>query len=323
MKSAASDVRIVFMGTPEFAVPSLNALVEAGYNIVSVATQPDRPRGRGHKMKPSSVKEAATALGLSIFPVEKVSSPEGIEALKALAPDFVVTVAFGQLLSQDVLDVPEYGCINVHASLLPQYRGASPILQAIMHGEEVTGISTMFTVKDLDAGPVLVQETTAIGKTETGGELTERLSKLGAHTLTVTLDKFLEGSIRPRLQDEEMVSYYPRFSKHFGEIDWSRLTKDIVNFVRALNPSPGAYIMLGDEKVGVLKASPVSCSDNSSAPGTILRANPTDGLVVRTVDGAVSLDVIRRAGGRAMSAKDSLRGRQIAPGGQLRNRGLI
>lgn len=318
-----SETRIVFMGTPDFAVPSLEGLLASGFDVVTVVTQPDRPRGRGHRLTPSAVKQKADEKGIPVLQIDKISSREGVAALRDLQPDFLVTVAFGQILSEELLGIPKYGCINVHASLLPAYRGASPIVRSVMRGDRQTGITTMYTVRELDAGPILLQDTTTIGPEETGGELTDRLSRIGASTLIRTLDGILDGSIAGKEQDESKVSYYPRFPKGYGEIDWERPAAEIVNFVRALNPVPGAYFMLGPEKVGVLRASAADGDCTRKKPGTIIAASAKDGLMIATGSGCISLDEIRRQGARAMTAKESLRGRPIAEGGRLRSRSTL
>lgn len=317
---ARSDTRIVFMGTPDFSVPSLNALIDSGYNVVAAVTQPDRPRGRGHRVSASPVKKAAQLHSVPVIQMDRISSADGTKTIRELGPDYLITAAFGQILSQDLLDVPKRGTVNVHASLLPAYRGASPIVHALMNGETETGITTMYTVREVDAGPVLLQEAVHIGDDETAGQLTERLANLGADVLVRTLDGLADGSIVPVRQNHDEATYFPMLRRGFGEIDWNLPTKEVVNFVRALNPSPGAYFWLGDEKVRVLEAS--RHDDRCEAePGTIVCADPRNGFVVAVGDGLVSLDVIQRSGRKAMQAKDSLRGRQVAAGGRLRMRG--
>lgn len=313
------NIRVVFMGTPDFAVPSLRALLDAGFNVCGVVTQPDRPRGRGHKLSPCPAKTAAESSGVPVIQMQKITSPEGLAAVAALEPDYVVTAAFGQILTDDFLKIPKKATINVHASLLPEYRGASPIVRAVMNGEKKTGITTMCTVRALDAGPVLLQESLEIGANETGGEVTERLAKLGGKVLVRTLDGMEDGTVVPKEQDSEKATYYPMFSRGYGRIDWNRSPGEIVNFVRALNPAPGAYFMLGDEKVRVDKASVAAIPEGASAllPGTVMISDPRAGLVVSCRDGAVSLDILRRRGKKAMTAKASLNGNPIACGTNL------
>lgn len=315
--------RVVFMGTPDFAVPALDALVAGGYDVTAVVTQPDRRRGRGHKLSPSPVKTAAQEHGIPVIQMDRISSEDGVAQLTELAPDFLVTAAFGQILTDEVLNVPKYGCVNVHASLLPAYRGASPVTHAIMRGDRKTGITTMYTVRELDAGPILLQTATDIQDTETGGELTDRLARIGAETLVRTLDGILDGTVTPKDQDASKATYYARFPKQYGEIEWNRPAGEIVNFVRALNPEPGAYFILGEEKVGALRASVADAPSGQEdlAPGTIVAADPARGLLIAAGDGVVSLDIIRRQGAKAMPAADSLRGRRIPVGIHVQRRG--
>ena len=201
--------RVVFMGTPEFAVPSLDALLDAGYEVVGAFTQPDRPVGRGHKLQACPVKQRALERGVPVFQFERVRKQEGLDAMRALKPDVVVTAAFGQILSKKLLEVPKHGTVNVHASLLPQYRGSAPINWCILNGEKVSGVTTMLTDVGIDTGDMLLARETPIGELETAGELTERLSVIGAELLIETLEKYLNGEITPEKQDESKMSHQP------------------------------------------------------------------------------------------------------------------
>ncbi len=308
---------IVFMGTPEFAVPSLKMLIEEGYHIKACVSQPDRPAGRGHKLVPPPVKVLAEEHGIPVFQPQRVSGEEGLAALREFAPDVLITAAFGQILSDDVLSVPKYGCINVHASLLPKYRGAAPINWAIINGEKKTGVTTMYTVKKLDAGDILEQDECDIPNDMTAGELYARLSELGAVTLKRTLQKLEAGTLMRTPQIEEEASYFPMFKKGFGEIDFSRSREEIRNFVRGLNPFPGAYINCGDEKIRVYAVSAAE-DDAGAAAGAIVCANPKRGLLVAASDGAVSLDLIKRSGSRVMNARESLCGKRMDESQRLR-----
>lgn len=302
-----SGLRIVFFGTPAFALPSLHMLLEEGYQVVGVVTQPDRPKGRGHKLLPPPVKVAAEEAGIPAYQYQKVSR-EGLETLSSLGANLFITVAFGQILSRELLALPELGCINVHGSLLPKYRGAAPIEWAILLGENKTGISTMYTVYELDAGDILEQDEVEIGPEETGGELRERLSYLGAETLKRTLEKLLAGALTRKPQLEEEATYYPMFSRDFGEVNFLEPCLEIQRKVRALNPAPMAYTRFGGDKIKLFSVRMVD-AQMEKEPGTILLANEKDGLVVQAKDGRLEICTLQFPGGKAMSAKDFLRGR--------------
>lgn len=308
-----ADLRIVFMGTPEFGVPSLEMLCDTGYNVVGVITQPDRPKGRGHKLTAPPVKEFAQSRHLAVFQPTRIGSPEGMEILRQLRPDLLITAAFGQILSQEVLDLPKFGCINVHASLLPKYRGSSPIVRAIMNGDNKAGVTTMQTVKALDAGPMYERDSVPIEADDTGGSLTEKLARLGAVTLDRTLEKLLNGTLEPKEQDESQVTYYPMFARGYGCIDWTRSKKDILNFIRALAPAPFAYFEINGEKIRAVSASDGGDTTEGAA-GQVMQADAKRGLLMQCADGLVSIDTLRRPGARQMSAKESLRGKPIQVG---------
>ena len=213
--------RVVFMGTPDFAVPSLEALCDAGFDVVGVFTQPDRPAGRGKKLTACPVKQCALRRGLDVYQFEKIRQPEGVAQLKALAPEVMVTAAFGQILTQEILDIPAHGTLNVHASLLPKHRGSAPINWCILEGEAKTGVTIMRTDAGIDTGDIVAAREAAIGESETAGALTERLSKLGAALLAETLPGYLAGDIVPVRQDAALASYEPMLNKAMGEIDWT------------------------------------------------------------------------------------------------------
>ena len=304
------NFKIVFMGTPDFAVPVLQMLIDENYDVAAVFTQPDRKAGRGHKQLPPPVKVLAQQAGIPIYQFEKVSSEGGVAALRAINPDLMITAAYGHILTQEILDIPSYGCINVHASLLPKLRGAAPIQWAIINGETKTGVTTMYTVRALDAGDILEQIETDIADDMTAGQLYERLSGLGARVLKRTLEKLQNGTLRRMPQKEEDATYFPMFKKGFGEIDFCQNSADIVNFVRGTNPAPGAYVMYGEEKVKVFRAVPRDYAGSEKC-GTVVFADDKQGLGVKTCDGLILLEEIQRQGARRMSAKDSLRGRKI------------
>jgi len=300
------------MGTPDFGVPSLDMLVGEGYNVKACITQPDRRAGRGHKLVPPPVKVAAERHGIPVYQFEKVSA-EGAGLLEEIAPDVMVTAAFGHILTERVLSIPKYGCINVHASLLPRLRGAAPIQWAIINGDKRTGITTMFTVKALDAGDILEQDAIDIPDDMTAGELYGKLSLLGAETLRRTLVKLADGTLERRPQDEGEATYYPMFKKGFGEIDFSKTSEEIRNFVRGTNPSPGAFMRYGEEKIKVYGVSPAHI-ESRAVCGEVLAADDKTGLLIKTGDGALSIDLLKRQGAKLMAAKESLRGRGIEKG---------
>ena len=214
-------MRIVFMGTPEFAVPSLRALLDNGYEVVGAITQPDRPAGRGHKLTPCPVKLLAQERGVPVYQFERIKAQEGVDCLRALRPELVVTAAFGQLLSREILEIPQYGTVNVHASLLPKYRGSAPINWCILNGEKVAGVTTMLTDIGMDTGDMLLKAQTDIGELETAGELTQRLSEIGAKLLIDTLRFYPHGGLKSVRQNEAEASYQPMLTRELGKIDWS------------------------------------------------------------------------------------------------------
>jgi methionyl-tRNA formyltransferase len=245
--------KIVFMGSPDFALPTLQALQE-NYSVVGVVTQPDRAAGRGRELKSPPVKTLALELGIPVIQPEKLRQPEAMEQLRAWSPDVIVVAAFGQILKQDVLDLPEFGCINVHASLLPRWRGAAPINAAILHGDEETGITIMKMDAGLDTGPILSQRSVRIQPDETAGSLFETLSQLGADLLLEALAGYLAGEIEPRPQPEEGVTYAPMLKKEDGALDFSRPAEELERKVRAFNPWPGTYFEWDGNLLKVHKA---------------------------------------------------------------------
>ncbi len=303
-------MKIVFMGTPDFAVPSLKALLSGGYEVAGVFTQPDRPRGRGNKLTPSPVKAAALDAGIPVFQPERIRKT-GVEDLRALAPDLCVTAAFGQILSQEVLDIPPLGNINVHASLLPKHRGAAPIAHALMDGDSVTGVTTMRMDAGIDTGNILLQAETEIREEETCGELTERLSLLGADLLLETLRAMEAGTLRERKQDEALMSYDPMLTKEMGILDFSAEARLVRGRINGLNPWPCAAVPVEDIRLKLLRA---VCAEGSGAPGTVLAADSRAGLVIACGSGAVRILEIQAPGGRAMRPEDYLRGHRIPVG---------
>ncbi len=309
-------MRIAFMGTPEFAVPSLRALVEAGYEVAGVFTQPDRPAGRGKKLSACPVKQYAQENGLKVFQFERLRRPEGVEALRALEPDMVVTAAFGQILSQALLDIPRLGTVNVHASLLPGHRGAAPVNWCIIAGESVSGVTTMLTDAGLDTGDILLKRSTPIGEEETAGELTERLAQLGAQLLIETIRGIEAGSITPVKQDEARASYEPMLKKETGRINFELPAWQIVNLVRGVNPWPGAWTGFMDGQLKIWRARAVE-APRPGLPGEVLLANAKSGLVVACGQGALEVIEMQAPNARRMTARAYLAGKQIDEGTRL------
>ncbi len=304
-------MRIVFMGTPEFAVPSLAALAEAGYEVVGAFTQPDKPKGRGNKLVLSPVKEYALARGIPVFQPARIRK-DGVQDLRRLAPDLCVTAAFGQILSQEVLDIPQMGTVNVHASLLPRHRGSAPINWCILMGETKTGITTMLTDKGIDTGDMLLQKEMDILPGETAGELSLRLSRLGAKTLLETLALMRENHLTPIPQDHAAHTYEPMLKKEMGLIDWRKNAAEIVNQVRGLSPWPGTYTPFPG---GVLKIMAAREEANLSGhPGLVLAADGKQGLLIGAGEGAVRVLALQAPGGKQMDARDYLRGHPMETG---------
>lgn len=303
-------MRIVFMGTPEFAVPSLKALIQHEYEIAGVFTQPDRPKGRGNKMIQGPVKTAAKEAGIPVFQPEKIRK-DGVEDLKKLSPDLCVTAAFGQILSQEILNIPPMGNINVHASLLPKHRGAAPIAYSIINAEKKTGVTTMFMDAGIDTGDILLQAETDIEETETCGELNKRLSEIGADLLIRTIRKLEEGSLIRTAQVEEEMTYDPMLDKSMGVIDFTADAKRVKGFINGLNPWPCVTVPIGDERIKLLRA---VCSEESGPAGTIIHSDTKNGLVIATGSGAVKILELQAPGGKAMKTADYLRGHHIEQG---------
>ncbi len=301
------------MGTPAFAVPPLEALIEAGHEVAGVFTQPDRPKGRGGRVQMSPVKEVALAHGIPVFQPLKIRK-DGVEALRALAPELCVTAAFGQILSQEVLDVPTMGTVNVHASLLPRHRGPAPVNWAILMDEPETGVTTMLTDKGIDTGDMLLRTVTPISPEDTAGTLLARLSRMGAELLTETVERLRRGDCPREKQDEALMTYEPKLTKELGEIDFAEPTRRSLCRVRAVDPWPGAYAALDGGVLKVWRASAVEGAPKAT-PGTVLWADAKRGLAVATGDGAMELAEIQAPNAKRMDARAYLRGHAI-PAGQ-------
>ena len=301
------------MGTPDFAVPSLRALVDHGYEVVGVFCQPDRPKGRGHKLAACPVKELAQSAGIPVFQPERIKREEGVAMLKSCAPDLCVTAAFGQLLSQEILDIPPLGTINVHSSLLPKHRGSAPINWSIIKGDPVTGVTTMFTDKGMDTGDILLTRETPIGPAENAGELTDRLAVMGAGLLIETIRALEAGTLTRIPQDHAAATYEPKMDKELGRIDWSKSAQELDWLVRGTTPWPGAFTTLGEQTIKVFELD-ILDGPASGAPGEIVAADAKRGLVVSCGDHDVALAQIQMPGAKRMNAKDYLRGHTMETG---------
>jgi methionyl-tRNA formyltransferase len=312
-------VRILYMGTPDFAVPALDALVSAGFRPVGVVTQPDRPRGRGHRSVPSPVKARARELGLPVLQPESLREEEWENALAEARPDLIVVCAYGKILPKDTLDAPRLGCVNIHASLLPKYRGAAPIHRAIEAGERESGVTLMYMSEGMDEGDIMASRSVPLTDMNTG-EATGVLARLGAALLLDELPLIIAGAARREPQNGAEATYAPPVRKEEGHIDFSLAPERIEWKVRAMTPSPGAYAFLGGEKVKVweARASAEETDDpaGGAAPrsGRIVRADAGDMRVAAGCGGAVSLLKLQSPGGKPMSAAEWLRGHRIEPG---------
>lgn len=305
-------MRIVFMGTPDFAVPSLQALIDAGHEVCAVYTQPDKPQGRKQILTAPPVKTLALEHDIPVFQPNTLKNEDEQARLRELAPEVIIVVAYGKLLPKAVLDIPPHGCINVHGSLLPRWRGAAPIQWAVIAGDEMAGVTTMQMAEGLDTGDMLLTYETKVGEKETAGELFDRLAQSGAELLTQTLVKLDE--ITPRPQDDAQSCYAHMLDKQMAVIDWSKSAHEIDCLIRGLNPWPIALTTLSGERLKVFAAEKAA---GNGEPGTVLEADPKKGLTVACGEGALKLTEIQLVGGKRMKATDFLRGHAIEVGTKL------
>ena len=318
-----APLRVAFMGTAPLSCASLRALADAlGFQVVAVVTQPDRPKGRSLKLQPTPVKELALRCNLPVLQPERARSPEFIEQLRACRPDLIAVAAYGQILSQDLLDMPRFGCLNVHTSLLPKYRGAGPIQWAILNDEKETGVTIMKMDVGLDTGPLLARETTPIHPEDTSVTLHDRLAQIGAALLVRTIPDFVAGKIQPQPQPSQGVTYAPKIKKQDGHLDWAQPARTLWNRVRGLLPWPGAFTFLPGSpgtpsstpaQPHLLKIWQAEIDDLNGPPGEILRADK-NGLIVGTGHQALRLLQLQREGGIHLSAQQFLAGHPLAPG---------
>jgi methionyl-tRNA formyltransferase len=313
-------VRVLFWGTPDFAVPTLRALLGEGYDVVGVVTQPDRPAGRGRALRPSPVKLYATDDMLPVLQPERARGDEFMAAIRALQPEVSVVVAYGQILRREVLDVPEHGSINVHASLLPALRGAAPINWAIKLGHERTGITVMRMVEQMDAGPILHQVAEPIAPAETASDLWSRLSELGAAALIEALMLLEAGALDETAQDEAQATYAPRLTRDTVRVDWRENAVNVDRHIRAMDAIPGAWTQHGRHELKVFRPRPEPDVDHGAAPGTVLDVaggDAAEGMRVACGTGAILIREVKPQGRRRMTTSEWVRGRGIAPGERL------
>ncbi len=319
-------MKVVFMGTPDFAVETLRAVVSSGHEVAAVVTQPDKPKGRGTAMSMSAVKEAALAMSLPVLQPERARDEEFISRLRGINPDVIVVVAFGQLLPKEIIDMPKYGCVNVHASLLPKYRGASPVQWAVIDGCEYSGVTTMLMDEGLDTGDILLAEKVKLDKKETGGSLFERLSLVGAQLLVKTLKALEEGSVTPVKQDEQKATYVRMLNKAFGNIDFNQPAEKIERLIRGLNPWPSAYTHINGKLLKIWDASVCGTSEAPSEagesasrkakPGTVVYSDDK-AFIVQCSDKALKINELQLEGKKRMKTEDFLRGYSVKPGDVL------
>lgn len=305
-------MRVIFMGTPDFAVPSLEALLTK-HEVVLVVTQPDKPKGRGKKMVPTPVKACALEHGIPVLQPEKVKEPEFVEQLRSYEPDLIAVTAFGQILSEPILEMPKYGCINVHGSLLPKYRGAAPMQWSIIDGEKVTGITTMYMAKGLDSGDMLLKAEVEITDEDTFATIHDKMAVTGANLLLDTLDQLEAGTLERIPQDHDAATYAPMITKETGHIDWSKNGQDIINLIRGLNPVPAAYTIYEEEVLKIFGAVISDVQADDAANGEIV-AVVKKGFVVKCGDGCLLITEVQARGGKRMMTDAYLRGHAMKEG---------
>ncbi|HEY51388.1 MAG TPA: methionyl-tRNA formyltransferase [Dehalococcoidia bacterium] len=310
-------MRVLFMGTPEFAVPPLEKLVQGHYPVVAVYTQPDKLGGRGRSLVMSPVKKAGLSAGLPVVQPTSLKDSETVQQLAGFRPEVIVLAAFGQILPGPVLDIPRYGCLNIHPSLLPRYRGPSPVAAAILAGDEVTGVTMMLMDRGLDTGPILTQEKVAISPSDTTGSLSARLSHMAAETLPDVLVRWTAGEITPRPQDEARATYCAAIKKEDGEIDWQLSAEDIWRRVRAYQPWPGAYTSWRDRRLEIIEAVALPAEGGLKTGQVVALPCGGAGFGVGTGDGILGVIKVQLQGKRAMLAADFLRGQRQLVGSVL------
>ena len=309
-------MKIVFMGTPDFSVPTLESLIASRHEVAAVVTQPDKPKGRGKEIHMTPVKETALRHGIPVYQPARARKASFVEEMRALEPDVMVVIAFGQILSRELLDVPRYGCVNIHASLLPKYRGAAPIQWAVINGDRETGITTMMMDTEMDTGDMLEKKVIALDERETGGSLFDRLSLLGGELILSTLDKLEAGTLVPEKQDHEKATYVKKISKSMGDIDWTMDAAAIERLIRGLNPWPSAYTRLNGRMLKIWQAQVLEGCQEGAVPGQILEAAGST-LTVQTGNGILKIEELQLEGKKRMDTAAVLRGFPVEAGARM------
>lgn len=307
-------MRIIFMGTPEFAVDTLEALIKSRHKVAAVVTQPDKPRGRGKAVQFPPVKQKALEYGIDVLQPEKVGAAETVEKLRSYQPDMIVVVAFGQFLPKCIREMPRYGCINVHASLLPKYRGAAPIQWAVIDGEKESGITTMKMSREIDKGDMLLKAAVLLDENETGDSLHDKLRVMGGPLLLQTIDRLEEGTLEGEVQDDEQSSYAPMLTKQMGQIDWSRPAVTLERLIRGLYSWPSAYTLIGAKTVKILEADVVNTEEGN--PGEIIKVSKKE-LIVRAGENALSVRRVQPEGKKPMDISAFLQGYSLKKGERI------
>ncbi len=306
-------MKIVFMGTPDFSVPTLKALIASKHEVAAVVTQPDKPKGRGKEIHMSPVKECALKHNIPVYQPLRARDEAFVDEMRALHPDVMVVIAFGQILPKSLLDLPKYGCINIHASLLPKYRGAAPIQWAVINGDEETGITTMQMDVEMDTGDMLEKTVVRLNPDETGGSLFDRLSLLGGDLILSTLSKLEKGELIPQPQDHEKATYVTKISKSMGDIDWNMDAVSIERLVRGLNPWPSAFTRLNGKMLKIWEAKVLADPEKKTSCGTVISAG-AEGLKVQTGQGILCITSLQIEGKKRMDTAAFLRGYTVEPG---------
>ncbi|KAF5076695.1 methionyl-tRNA formyltransferase [Acetobacterium wieringae] len=307
------NIKVIFMGTTDFGVPALESLVAAGYEVQAAVCQPDRPNKRGKKVEILPLKAKALELGITVLQPEKIRDTQFVEVLKNFQSDIFVVAAYGQILSREILEIPNYGALNIHGSLLPDYRGAAPIQRAIIDGKKKTGVTIMLMSEGMDTGDMLSKAEYPITESTTFLDLYRSLSLLGGHLLIETMEKFLAGALKPVPQDNSVATYAEKILKDTGYINWHKSSREILYLINGTDPVPGAYIVYNDEKIKCFSPE-IVIWEGHEKPGTIVIADDREGLVIKTQDGALRIGSIQAPGKKRLEATVFLRGRKMAIG---------
>ncbi|SEF53517.1 methionyl-tRNA formyltransferase [Eubacterium ruminantium] len=305
------DIKILYMGTPEFAVNALKSIIDAGYNVIGCYTQPDKSQGRSKKLVPSPVKEAALEAGIPVFQPVKLREEENVSAIREMNPDIIVVAAYGQILPKSILDIPKYGCVNIHASLLPKYRGAAPIEWSVINGEKETGVTTMFMAEGLDTGDIIEKSVTAIGEKETAEELRKRLAEMGAELIISTISKLISGEVDRTPQDDSKSNYAVRLSKEMGRVNWALPAENIERLIRGLQPWPVVYTELNQKSLKIYEADVVN--DINGTPGEIVEVGKKY-FTVACGKGGLKILKVQPEGKKMMDTVAFLNGNKLEAG---------